>query len=248
MRFASPRAAVAALAVLLAAGAPARAQDAGLQMGVSTGRNLLPLSLSLIEATRAGVVFEAVPDTRFRVVRHTATRFPCIFLPTSEALVSVVAPAEGAAAGEDAVCFESVEGTDLAYRISRFPGQPLEDVFAGAVRTAAGGWLIGEIFEAPSAPNLDASPHQPDVALDMPRRQVLLLGASEQGPAALRIAVVQLPGDWYVTQNYFAPLTDVEEGEQAGLASVASALAEAALVFRLSEMRSPTRDPALAGR
>src|SRR5262245_49940996 len=82
--------------------APAVAQDAPPPaLGTSTGYNLLPQALLLIEATRAGVAFEAVPDSRLRVVRHMATGFPCLFLPDSEALVTVVAAVEGATAGED---------------------------------------------------------------------------------------------------------------------------------------------------
>ncbi len=214
------------------------------EIGVSTGYNLLPQSLDLIEATRAGVAFEAVSDTRFRLVRHMATRFPCSFLPTSAALVTIVAAREGAAAADDAVCLEEAEGAVLAYRITRFSDRDLDQVFADA-RTAEGGYLSGGVSEIEGAPAVSFSPHQPDVELDMPRRQVLLIGDSPQGRAMLRIAVVQLSDGWFLTQNYFAPLTQVEEGQQTGLAMLGSSFSEAALAVSLSEMLSPTKDPVL---
>jgi predicted RNase H-like HicB family nuclease len=240
-------AAAALAAALCIVGSSALAQDesAPRPLGLSTGYNLLPQALSLIEATRAGVAFEAVPDSRFRLVRHIATRFPCAFQPASEAVVTVVAGGEGVAIGEDSVCFEHIDNTDFAYRITRFAGQSLDEVFANA-RAAAGGWLSGEAAELEGAPLLSASPHQPDVAVDMPRRQALLVGQSPQGPAMLRIAVVQLPDGWYVTQNYFATLDGVPEEQQAQLAVLGSALAEASLAVQLSEMLSPTTDPALS--
>lgn len=238
----------AALAALGLAGVSARAQEAEapIQYGVSTGYNLLPLSLNLIEATRSGVAFEAVSDTRFRILRHMATKFPCMFLPDTAAVVTLVAASEGAQPGDDAVCIEQQDETEVAYRITRRPAGSLDDAFAAA-RAAASGWLTGEIVETTSAPNLLTSPTQPTLGLNMPRQQTLLIGESARGRAMLRVAVAELPNDWYVTQSYFSPLTGEEE-TQGELAVLGSSLAEVAFAIQLGETFSPTPDPAGGSR
>jgi hypothetical protein len=244
MRHAYLRSIAAALAAALAAAhRPVTAQQP--QAGASTGFNLLPQTLTLIESTRSGVAFEAVPDSRFRVVRHTATGFRCSFLPDSQALVTVVAAGEGARAGDDSVCLESVDGTDIAYRITRFRGRSLNQVFASA-KQAGAGWFTGEPTEHEGAEILTRIPNRPDVDLNMRRQQALLVGETAQGPAMLRIAVVQLPDGWYVTQQYFAGLPAIEPEQQVQAAVLGSALAESALAIRLGQLVSPTRDPALA--
>lgn len=235
----------AAATALCSLGVAASAQEAPAQLGASTGQDLSQLALQLVEATRSEIAFGIVPDTRYRVVQHLETGFTCAFLPGTEAAVAVVAVDDLSKVGDDTVCIERIDGTENSYRITQLPGQTIEQVFEAATANV-GGWLTGDLKEIAAAPNLLASPNQPDVMLDMPRMQVTLIGDTEAGPAMLRIAVARRPGDWYITQSYFAPLADAAtEEERVALAGLGSALAESVFAIRLGELLHPTVDPGL---
>src|SRR5262245_48497437 len=95
----------------------------------STGRDLKPEAQAIIDASNAQGVFEAAPDTRFRLVRHRDSGITCSFPLGTEAHLIVK---EGAR--DSAACLEVQGGSMRRFDILRNRDATVDEIFKTEVR------------------------------------------------------------------------------------------------------------------
>jgi hypothetical protein len=183
--------------------------------------------------------FEALPSEGTRHVRHRQSGWVCIFQPNSEvSLANFENPRSGA--NEDVQCAESSLHWVNTQRVSRFPGAPIDDVFVGA--ETLGRRQMDVVLQELRAPQLH--PDQPSDGLmpstSMPFRELALVGEDMSMPVVVYVAMVQLPGDWFLMTRYHAFLQTSNRREAQRIGREQAQAASRAFIQTATEWAPPS--------
>jgi hypothetical protein len=164
---------------------------------------------ALIDAQHATDVFQALPNSNGRLVRHKQSGMFCLFANGTEAELQVFAT-KPELRGQDVGCIQKqANGAELAMFATHIPSATAGTALASMVRSMNQwvGWA--------STPTPDSHPEifaKDNAASAWPRAQAAFQGVLKGRPTFVRLAAATTPDGWVVSQRVVTPL-DAKGGD-----------------------------------
>lgn len=193
---------IGAFALAIALVAPAHAQDEEEAAGADTAA----LAAQMIADARAEGVFEAVPNERFVLVRHTASGMVCRLSPATTNRIAIFPQA---ARGEDVACESLRNGEVMRLYATRYSFETtLDQQIAGATDAIREHYYSVHPLPEPSAASTEGGP----------RTATARFAAATQSGERFytRVSVAQF-GPWTIKMRFTAPMRgerDIERAER----------------------------------